>query len=89
MNTVITFPPTIECPSCGSRLRPARRSEIETDLRDPNYKHIAQIAAQGARDWEPPDEFTEWQKDVSPPGTWLFRCDNCSHRTLWSKEEEL
>lgn len=88
MRKVITFPPKLECPACGKRLRPAKRSEIDADLLDSRYRQIAQMAAQGAEDWKPPEEFNEWQKEISPPGSWLFRCDECGNRTLWSREEQ-
>ena len=85
---IINFPPKLDCPACGQLLRPATRAEINSDLRSSSYRHIALAAAQGSRDWQPPDEFSEWQKDISPPGSWLFRCDGCGNRTLWSRDDE-
>jgi hypothetical protein len=87
---VINFPPKIDCPACGTRLRPASRRELNADLRDrdPVRRQLALSAAQGARDWEPPGEFPEWLKDITPPASWLFRCDGCGNRTLWSREDD-
>jgi len=85
---VYEFPPQLECPVCGVPLRPATRAEISCDLQDPSYRQLAESAAQGAREWEPPEDWAEWQKDMTPPGSWLFRCDECDHRTLWSRRRE-
>ena len=42
MRKVIAFPPKLECPACGMRLRQATRSEINSDLIDSRYRHVAQ-----------------------------------------------
>jgi hypothetical protein len=86
MRTVINFPPQLDCPACGTQLRPATRAEINADVLDPRFRDVALSAAQGARDYEPPAEFPAWRKDITPPGSWLFRCDECGNRTLWSRE---
>jgi len=86
MGTVTEFPPRLSCPLCGSSLRPATRAEINADLKDESYKQVAESAAQGSREWEPSDEWPDWLKIISPPASWLFRCDHCGNRTLWSRE---
>jgi hypothetical protein len=105
MARVIDFPPKLDCPFCHIRLRPATRAELNEDLRSGNLqrRQIAQSAAQGAHDWEPPRDWDEWEKAMTPPGSWLFRCDcnrgdclhrlvrgpyRCDHRTLWSRVVE-
>ncbi len=86
--TIVNFPPLLECPACGQRLRLATKSEIASDLCDSRFKQVAEAAAQGSREWEPPVNWPEWKKDISPPASWLFRCDGCGNRTLWSSESE-
>jgi hypothetical protein len=85
---VIEFPPIRTCPGCGTRLRFATKQEIQADLSDDRYNHIAEQAAQGDLNWMPPESWPDWEKEISPPGSWLMRCDNCDLRYLWSKTEE-
>lgn len=89
MGRVIDFPPKHPCAACGAPLRPATRAEFNSDRFDPRYRHIAESAAQGARDWEPPDDWSAWEKDAMPPGSWLLRCDRCGNRTLWAPAVEV
>jgi len=88
MGTVTEFPPKLMCPLCSKPLRPATRAEISADLSDPRYRELALGAAQGKRNWNPPEEFSDWKKDISWPASWLFRCDTCDHRSLWSHSNE-
>jgi hypothetical protein len=81
------FPPRMDCPLCLKPLRPATRAEINRDLKDPKYAHIAESAAQGSMGWEPPADWSDWEKATTPPGSWLFRCDTCNHRALWLRDE--
>ena len=85
MGSVIQFPPKLDCPLCAVPLRPASRRELNEDLNNPKYRQLALSAAQGAQDWEPPEEFAEWQKEISPPGSWLFRCDRRGNRIFGAK----
>lgn len=43
-----SFPPPIDCPVCLTPLRPATRAELNNDLRNPKYAHVAESAAQGS-----------------------------------------
>ena len=90
MTTVIEFPPHLKCPLCDVRLRPARGDEILADLLDSRYRHIANMAVQGNRDFDPnvayPDWLTPENTELHP--TWLLRCDRCGHRMLWGCQEE-
>jgi len=79
------FPPRIDCPLCLTPLRPATRAEINQDLINPTYAQIAEQAAQGSMDWEPPADWSDWMKEMALPGSWLFRCDKCGNRTLWAE----
>jgi len=90
MAQIIDFPPKLDCPLCGIPLHLATRAEIDEDLRSPDLqrRQIAQSAAQGARDWEPSADWDEWEKAMTPTTTWLFRCDRCDNRTLWSRNLE-
>ncbi|MFI5117175.1 MAG: hypothetical protein ACHP8B_10825 [Terriglobales bacterium] len=85
---LIGFPPTQNCPVCGTKLRFATKGEIQADLNNPEYQHIAEQAAQGDLNWTPPEDWSDWEKDVSPPGSWLMRCNTCDFRLLWSPSEE-
>jgi rRNA maturation endonuclease Nob1 len=89
---VIEIPPERDlCPSCGGRLRPAKRNEIEADLRnpDPQIRQLAEWSAQGDRDWTPPEHFSEWDKDsaIRERPSWQFRCDRCGHRSVIAREK--
>ena len=84
---IYQFPPQLDCPTCQTLLRPVTRAELNLDLNNPDYRHIAEAAAQGALNWEPPHQWTDFMKDVSPPGSWLLRCDTCGNRSLWSRDD--
>ena len=71
-----------EC-HCGAKLRPATRAEIQADLLDPRYKHVAEHAAQGRWDWNPPDDWPDWEKYDTPNPPWVLRCDTCGARIVW------
>lgn len=87
---VIELPPRQTCPICGIPLRPARWTEIQQDLvsSDPQIRQFAESTAQGRRDWQPPEHFSDWQKFEAQTQcpSWQFRCDRCGHRLLWSRE---
>jgi hypothetical protein len=86
MAELIEFPPRRICPTCGVQLRPATRSEINADLSDPRYSFVAESAAQGSHNWEPPNKWPEWRKAEALPAAWLLRCPSCDLRELWSRE---
>ena len=82
MGSVIDMPLVREC-HCGAKLRPATRAEIQADLLDSRYKHVAEHAAQGRRDWNPPDHWPDWEKYDTPSPPWVLRCDACGGRHVW------
>jgi hypothetical protein len=82
MGSVIDIPLVREC-HCGAKLRPATRAEIQADLIDPRYKHVAEHAAQGRWDWDPPDDWPDWEKYDTPNPPWVLRCDSCDARHVW------
>jgi hypothetical protein len=47
-------------------------------------REFALSAAQGARDWKPSAELSEWEREITPPASWLLCCDRCGHRLLWA-----
>lgn len=81
MGTIIDLPLHRAC-QCGATLRPATRAEIAADLKDPRYRQAAEYAAQGARDWVPPDHWSEWRKRDTPNPPWMLRCDTCGVRVV-------
>ena len=92
MAQVIEFPPKETCPRCLIPLRPATRDEIRADLNGDRYRHMAENAAQGDRDFDSSEAYPDWMVDrqewnVRPP--WLLRCDTCGMRVIWTRQEEL
>jgi hypothetical protein len=87
MAHISLFPPILNCPSCSTPLRPATRAEVNRDLKDPTYAFIAEQAAQGSMEWEPPANWADYGKKMMPPGSWMLRCDKCGNRTLFSESD--
>jgi hypothetical protein len=84
MGNVIDLPPQQrDCSRCGATLRPASRAELRADLLDPRYRHLAEHAGQGDRDWDPPAHWPEWQQAETPTAPWVLRCDSCGARVVW------
>ena len=92
MARVIEMPPKLTCPRCSILLRPATSEEIRADLLDPQYRHIAEEAAQGARDFEPPADSDAAMLAADPRmvehPSWLLRCDSCVLRMMHCISEE-
>ena len=95
MAEIIDFPPQIDnfwwsgrkdCPTCGSRLRPATRAEIQADLEsaDPQRRQLASLSTQGQRE-QVPEELND---PIDPiVSSWQFRCDGCGHRAVVTQSE--
>jgi hypothetical protein len=92
MARVIEMPPKLTCPRCAVPLRPATRDELRADPLDPQYRHIAEQAAQGARDFEPPADSYAAMLAADPRmierPSWLLRCDSCGLRMMHCISEE-
>ncbi len=72
----------------GPPLRPVSRQELDADLLDDRYRHIALQAAQGSKDWEPPVEILEnWVNSEKGPVepallSEIYRSDSAAGRNL-------
>jgi len=91
MAKISDFPPRVTCERCHTPMRPSTRAELQADSTDSRYRHVALLAAQGDRDFEPEVDDplgSALVGDVVERPTWLMRCDSCGLRLLWNRVEE-
>jgi hypothetical protein len=81
MSNVTRFPPSLNCPSCGIKLRPATGAEIRRGLQngDAAIRQAFAYAVQGDMSSKSLEsvQLPERLEDETPTGSWVLICETC------------
>jgi hypothetical protein len=90
MAKLIKFPPSILCPRCGVKLRPATQAEIHQGIQsgNPTIKQAFSYAVQGdlSRKTVSDNSLPDWLDAETEEGSWVMRCDLCGLTSVYMQE---